>query len=61
VAQQASEYDRATSEGKALPIYKFDHNVLSGEDLQSSEHGMRVPGYDVEIDLNMDVPYREWL
>ena len=50
VAQAANEYDAKATAGTADPIYKFNHNVLSGENLRFDKGQLHIEGYDA-IDL----------
>jgi acetoacetyl-[acyl-carrier protein] synthase len=61
VIANAVAYDDATCRGETLPIYKFDHNVLGGDDIVFSKHAISVPGYDQAIDLDKKSPYSDWL
>ncbi len=61
VRAQAEAYDAAANKGEALPTYKFDHNVLAGDDLEFANGKIRVPGYDQAIDLDVASPYSELL
>ncbi|HEB28537.1 MAG TPA: beta-ketoacyl synthase [Porticoccus sp.] len=61
VVEKAAAYDESALKGEALPIYKFDHNVLSGDDLDFSSSKIRVPGYASDIDLDVTSPYAELL
>ena len=57
----AASYDQAMLEGRAAPVYKFDHNVLSGEDLDMDVDAIRISGYSVPLDLSAASPYADWL
>lgn len=59
--EQAAAYDESALSGDALPIYKFDHNVLGDEDLSFSSRKISVPGYEFDIDLDLTSPYAELL
>lgn len=61
VREQAAAYDDAASNGKGLPIYKFDHNVMDGQDLDFTDSKIAVPGYDEVIDLEEKSPYSDLL
>lgn len=61
VREQAMRYDADACEGKLQPIYKFDHNVMGGEDLDCSGRAIAVPGFGLPVDLDFDSPYRDWL
>lgn len=61
VAEQARQYDERASRGEAEVIYRFDHNVLSGEELAVSADSVRLPGYARPVDLHVDSPFADWL
>ncbi len=57
VAASAASYDNATTLGETSPIYKFDHNVLGGDDLAYSSDSIGVPGFERGVDLSLQSPY----
>jgi acetoacetyl-[acyl-carrier protein] synthase len=59
VAEAAARYDRETTAGRTAPIYRFDHNVVAGEDLTITLDALKIPGYSRSIDLNVKNPYAE--
>jgi acetoacetyl-[acyl-carrier protein] synthase len=59
VREQAEHYNRSAIMGKAKPIYLYDHNVLTGEDLQISADEIRLPGYANPISLRVENPYKD--
>ncbi len=61
VEERAAAYDAAATRGEARPLYRFDHNVLQGEDLEVSDTRIAVPGYGEVIDLEQTSPYSDWL
>jgi acetoacetyl-[acyl-carrier protein] synthase len=61
VRERSATFDEATRSGEANLIYKFDHNVLSGDDLGFDRDNIHVPGYGVNIDLNVDSPYKDFM
>lgn len=61
VKEQASAYDEAATKGDALPIYKFDHNVLDSDDIVFSSSKISVPGYGFDIELDQSSPYKDLL
>lgn len=61
VREQAAAYDESAMRGEAPPIYLFDHNVLGGDDLDMDDKHIKVPGYDLPIDLDIKSPYAEFL
>ena len=61
IAEQAAAYDHQATRGEAQPIYKFDHNVMNGDDIVYSSESISVPGHGPSIDLNFKSPYAEFL
>lgn len=61
VREQAARYDADACAGKAQPIYKFDHNVMGGDDLEYSPSAIAVPGFGQPIDLEFESPFRDWV
>ena len=59
VREQASAYNQSAINGLARPIYRYDYNVLTGEDLQISANEIRLPGYAKPISLKVDNPYKD--
>ena len=57
VAEAAEQYDRETIAGRTAPIYRFDHNVVAGEDLDITREELKIPGYSQAINLNIKNPY----
>lgn len=61
VAAQAADYDRRACSGESEVIYRFDNNVLSGNELELSDTALRIPGYAQSVDLLVETPYTGWL
>ena len=61
VSAQAAAYDDDACAGKLQPVYKFDHNVMGGGDLDLSARAIAVPGFGKPIDLDLSSPYADWL
>lgn len=59
VAATAAAYDDAATKGTILPIYRYDHNVLEGDDLEITDTAIRLPGYDNPVDLRVENPYSD--
>lgn len=59
VNERAAAYDTAATNGEAAPIYKFDHNVLEGADIEFSASRIVIPGYGEAIDLEQPSPYAD--
>ncbi|WP_394182316.1 beta-ketoacyl synthase [Marinomonas posidonica] len=54
VAESATEYNQAAIRGEVLPTYKFGFNVLGGEELDITNQHIKLPGYDLPVDLHID-------
>ncbi|MGI9285302.1 MAG: beta-ketoacyl synthase [Pseudomonadales bacterium] len=61
VQQQAHDYDQAAIAGEVAPIYKFDHNVLHGEDMEFAAGGIKLKGHADAISLQRPSPYADML
>ncbi|MGK0499004.1 MAG: acetoacetyl-[acyl-carrier protein] synthase [Oceanicoccus sp.] len=61
VQTQAESYNQAALKGEASPIYKFDHNVLGGDDIAYTQQQIKIPGMDVAINLDLTSPYKDLL
>lgn len=57
VAESAREYDQLTIKGETAPVYKFDHNVLDGDDLVYHSDHIEVPGFTQSVSLKHESPY----
>ena len=57
VARASSDYDAQMLKETVPPIYQFGEGVLSGEDLQIDEHRIRLPGFELAVELSQDSPY----
>lgn len=61
VREKAQAFDDAACAGQFETIYKFDHNVLGGNDLTLSSTEIGVPGFAKSVSLEMESPFTEWL
>lgn len=61
VAERAAAYDEAACAGRLEPVYKFDHNVMGGGDLDLSKRAIAVPGFGAPIALDVVSPFSDWL
>ena len=61
VAARAADYDSKASQGESEVIYRFDHNVLSGQEVEFDATELRIPGYAQSVNLQVDTPYADWL
>jgi acetoacetyl-[acyl-carrier protein] synthase len=59
VADAAASYEANALAGQARPIYKFDHNVMSQDDVNLSSESVSFAGSGIEIDLKLDNPYAD--
>jgi len=53
VMEEQERYNTACSEGKNQTIYKFDHGVMTGEDLAIDTSGARLGNGSPEISLSV--------
>ena len=61
VAAQAHDYDQAALRGKVQPTYLFDHQVIEGKDISITADAVHLPGFENNIDLNVDCEYADFL
>lgn len=61
VRARADAYDEAACAGRLEVIYRFDHEVMDGDDLNLSPSAIGVPGFGPAIDLEVESPYAAWL
>ena len=61
VVAQSAAFDLAARQGQAELIYKFDNNVLGGEDLGFTGSAVDVPGYGSAVNLKIDSPFADLL
>ncbi|AEF53814.1 beta-ketoacyl synthase [Marinomonas posidonica] len=54
VVENAAEYNQAAIRGEVLPTYKFGFNVLGGEELDITNQHIKLPGYDLPVDLHIN-------
>jgi acetoacetyl-[acyl-carrier protein] synthase len=55
VQARQSDYDDAMIAGKLNPVYKFDHDVIHGEDVQMAAEELTLGGHKVRLDV--ESPY----
>ncbi|MCD8513172.1 MAG: beta-ketoacyl synthase [Nitrincola sp.] len=60
VAEAAQEYDIEATQGTSRPIYLYDHQVLTGEDLAISETEIGLPGYAHSVSISVENPYDDF-
>ena len=61
VRERAAHYDDAACNADLKAIYKFDHNVLGGDQLGLSGRDIAVPGFGQPINLEFESPFSEWI
>jgi acetoacetyl-[acyl-carrier protein] synthase len=61
VQQKTRDYDEQAQRGMAGLIYRFDHNVLGGDDLQIDRQQIRIRGHEQAVRLPSDTPYADML
>ena len=47
--EQINDYDQRCLRGESQPVYRFGEQVLEGEQLEISDQGIRLPGWDEEM------------
>ena len=57
VREQQQAYDERMIAGSEKPVYKFDHGVLDGDDVQITDQEIRISGKTVS--LEMESPYAD--
>lgn len=55
--EQAEAYNQDSIKGLSRPIYRYDHNVLSGEDLDITHDSITLPGYSKPVSLKINNPF----
>ena len=53
------DYEAETNREPITPIYHFDHDVRSGEDIEFDSAGMSLRGYGQKIDLDLANKYAD--
>ncbi|MCF6226319.1 MAG: beta-ketoacyl synthase [Xanthomonadales bacterium] len=56
VREQQHAYDERMISGTESPVYKFDHGVLDGDDVQVSDKEIHIAGKPVNLDLKSPYP-----
>lgn len=59
VQATADAYDAQMQNQPIESIYKFGEGVLEGSDLEVSDERIKVPGFDLEVDLTSPTPYQD--
>lgn len=61
VRAASEQYDQQMSTAGVAPIYKFDHGVLEGGDVEFDDQRVKVRGFEQQIDLNIESPYKDMI
>ena len=56
---QAQEYNEAALKGLTRPTYRYDYAVLTGEDLEISHSGIKVPGRSLPVTFDVTNAYED--
>lgn len=54
-------YEEKVVQGEFKPMYYFDNNVLSANDLELSSQALKTPLFGETIDLSTQSPYKQWV
>lgn len=57
ISETAAAYDERASHEQVPSIYKYDHDVREGSDLQFAGNSLALRGYATAIDLDLPNPY----
>jgi len=60
VNDNAQDYDRRACRGETKPSYKFNHNVLEGDELTITDSKIDIPGYNNSIDISQANPFDDY-
>lgn len=59
VATEANHLESETMKGRNQTIYKFDNNVMGGDNLTDNEQGVAIDGIDEPLSLSITNPYSD--
>lgn len=59
VTEACSDYEALSNSRPITPIYKFDHNVCSGDDVKFEEDNIKISGQHSDINLKLSNPYQD--
>ena len=59
VTEASTAYEELTNNQAITPIYKFDHNVCSGDDVKFEGNNIRIFGQTMGINLKLSNPYAD--
>jgi acetoacetyl-[acyl-carrier protein] synthase len=61
VVDRSLEFDRASTAGEMVPIYRFDHGVMGADDVSFDGQRLLLDGGRLAIDLDLPNPYVDML
>ncbi len=59
VNEKIAEYNSASLRGEIRPTYRYDYQVLQGEDLAISHAGIKVPEHPIPVSFDVNNPYED--
>jgi len=59
INEKISAYNTACLRDQSRPTYRYDYQVLEGEDLQISAAGIKLPQHPIDISFDVDNPYSD--
>ena len=59
VAEASAAYEEQSNSQPMTPIYKFDHQVRSGDDLKFKDDSVKIAGETMDINLKLTNPYSD--
>jgi acetoacetyl-[acyl-carrier protein] synthase len=59
VNEKIAEYNLASLRGEMRPTYRYDYQVLEGEDLAISHAGIKVPQHPIPVSFDVNNPYKD--
>lgn len=59
VNEKIAAYNQSCLRGEVRPTYRYDYQVLEGEDLQISSAGIKVPQHPIAVSFDVDNPYSD--
>lgn len=59
VREATAAYDSAALRGQSKPVYRYDHKVIRGEELEISGRGIKVPDHPIPVSFDVSNPYED--
>ncbi len=59
VTEASAAYEELSNNQAITPIYKFDHNVCSGDDVKFEGNNIKISGQALDINLKLSNPYAD--